>query len=146
MADNKEYLVRGAILVCDCGCTTSILELPEDHGVYTKKELPMVHEDDNKVGRNIRKTSFGACASESPPSEVAQIITIPSVDEAGEPIGVQIEGIACSPVITQSWKEPHETVFIDGGGAKKRALTTDSFLMCKYGGRITPYTSGQENA
>ena len=144
MAEDKEYLVRGAMLFCDCGNSPNFLDLPRDHGVYTKGELPMVHEDDNKVGVNIK--GFGICSSAEGPTTAPQIMKIQVPDEAGNMVDADIEGIACSPIITQSWKEPHETVYIEDGGAKKRALTTESFLVCQYGGRITPVTSGQENA
>jgi len=145
MADNKEYLVRGALLFCSHGCIPGFLDLQRDHGVYTKKELPMVHEDDNKVGSNIHEGCFGLCSAEGCPSDI-KIIRQQVPDEAGNLVEMVSEGTACTPVIMQSWKEPHETVFFDDGGAKKRALTTDSFLMCTYGGRIDPLTSGQENA
>ena len=140
----KEYLVRGAQMFCDKGMAIKKLELPEDHGVYTREKLPMVHEKDCKVGEHIPEHSFGLCTGDCPAGD--KVFKVSLYDEEGNVVGEEDQvGPACEPIITEGWKEPHETVFIDDGGVKRRALTTDSFLVCKYGGIISTLTSGQEN-
>lgn len=131
---DKEYVVRGATLTCTKGCHKKKLELPEDHGVYTKDGLPMMHAKDYKVGVNIPENSFGICSGECPGEDMTM------VDEDGE----TIIGPPCLPIIRQRWKEPHDTVYIDQNGVKYPALTTESFLVCTYGGIIEVEKSGQE--
>lgn len=138
----KEYLVRGAMLICSKGKACKRLELPEDHGVYTKNQ-PMIHERDCVVDINIPKGSFGVCDGDCPAG--AKVMKVPEFDEEGNVIGeTEYTGPACEPVINEKWKKPNKKVLIDDNGTKRRALTTDSLLICKYGGIITVVTSGQE--
>lgn len=144
MPDKKEYLVRGAKLFCDKGCRIKKLELPKDHGVYTKETLPMVHLKDKEVGKHIPEGSFGICTGDCPAGDKVMVQEL--YDEHGEVVGQgeEITGPACEAVIAESWKVPVDTLFIYDGGYKK-AVTTDSFLVCKYGGIITVLSSGQED-
>lgn len=144
MPDEKEYLVMGAKLFCDKGCRVKKLELPEDHGVYTKEKLPMVHFKDKEVGKHIPEGSFGICTGDCPAGDKVMIQEI--FDEKGDVVGQgeELTGPACEPIIAENWKVPMDTLFIYDSGFKK-AVTLDSFLVCKYGGIIKPITSGQEN-
>ena len=139
MAGKKEYLVYGATLKCSMGCKYKKLELPKDHGVYTKN-LPMVHERDRTL-ENIPLGSFGICNGECTAAE--KLYTLEEDGEYGKK-GEEMIGPACEPKIMENWKEAHEKVFIYDGGNRK-ALTTDSILICAYGGEIEVVTSGQEN-
>lgn len=58
MKEEKEYLVRGALLSCDMGAQPKRLNLLTSHGVYIK-DHPMIMEDDCAVNVNIMP--FGVC-------------------------------------------------------------------------------------
>lgn len=60
MGEEKEYLVRGALLSCDFGSHPRRLNLLKSHGIYIK-DHPMIMDSDCIVDENI--TYFGVCSS-----------------------------------------------------------------------------------
>ena len=126
----KEYLVRGAMLVCSKGSHPRRLNLPKSHGVYIK-EHPMIKQEDCIVDENI--TFFGVCDSETPP-EGAQVVKYAGFVPEGATESVpDVQGMMCTPEIIGEWNCVHG-----------KAVTTDSYLICSCGGIIEPVTSGQE--
>ncbi|RDY32219.1 DUF4280 domain-containing protein [Lachnotalea glycerini] len=131
-----EYLVRGALLSCQCGSHPRRLNLPKCHGIYYG-EHPMMGEMDCIIEENI--SYFGVCSSSTPPAN-AETITLAAYSENVES-GEVVEGFICCPNIIGTWRNPHDTSQISKGEA---AITTDSYLICSCGGLIQPMTSGQE--
>lgn len=115
MSEKLEYLVRGALLECSCGSYPRRMNLPKCHGVYIGKN-PMVNSGDHKSGDNIQ--SFGSCKKK--------------------------DNKPCTPEFAgdDPWQDINSKLII--GDEQKYALTTDSYLECVTGGRITVVTSGQE--
>ena len=148
------YLVRGAVLRCTCGSHKRKLNLPICHGVYATVH-PMVHELDCEVGDDKNIPTFGVCDSPKNPQDKFMGETVLLVSE--EDPSKNVKGCPCTPVIVGGrWLNPHPTTKIAENNAAARwmnpvkriyhsALTTDSFLVCAYGGLIEPLTSGQEN-
>lgn len=128
--EEVEYLVRGALLCCDKGSHPRRINLPESHGIYSK-EHPIIRKDD-KTEKNI--SHFGVCSSSTPPKG-AEIVRYqgfvpPGSTEAAE----EVQGRQCIPdIVSKEWST------VNG-----QAVTVDSYLVCKCGGRIEPLTSGIE--
>lgn len=148
-----EYLVRGAVLRCDCGSHARKLNLPLCHGVYHMNH-PVVHQKDAEVGDDKHIPSFGVCSSPKHPAAklFGERITLVSEDDPSK----NVKGCPCTPVIVGGeWKNPkYETMIADSVADAQQispedrtyypAVTTESFLVCKYFGLIEPVTSGQE--
>lgn len=163
-----EYLVRGALLRCRYGSHTRRLNLLKCHGVYITTH-PVIHEANSLAGGGPEVDNipfFGVCKAPVPPvvEEVAYTKDRPR-DENGCPCGevpVGIEkGWKCQPEIVGLWKDTYpKTRIVDNGQLDSHdralatsgkelpkgysAVTTLSFLVCRYGGLIEPYNSGQE--
>ena len=161
-----EYLVRGALLHCRCGSYARRLNLSKDHAIYMT-EHPVIHELNCICGEGENITPFGVCRS-TRPAETEIITCAKDVPRGpnGEPTGPAPSGVdigrKCSPVIVDlKWTNTYQkTRIVDNGehnpgdralaksimGAAigEATVTTLSFLVCKYGGLIEPYTSGQE--
>lgn len=76
-----EYLVRGAVLKCTCGSSTSKLNLPVDHGTYLPGGQPQINRKDAVGGVNIMP--FGSCRN--------------------------LNNNPCSPAIVGMWLNPEPT-------------------------------------
>ena len=127
--EDKEYLVRGALLRCSKGSHPRRLNLPTSHGVYSK-EHPIIRKNDYKE-ENI--SHFGVCQSSTPP-EGAEIVRYkgyvpPGSTETAE----EVQGKQCIPNLTGEWST------VNG-----QAVTMDSYLVCNCMGTIEPLTFGQE--
>ncbi|SFR67911.1 PAAR-like protein [Anaeromicropila populeti] len=152
MADTKSdgdvYLMRGALLQCNCGSHPRRLNLPEDHGevVITEDEYkhPIVHENDCVIGPTGNIDYFGVCSNL--PKNANPIVLTPYVPDGEEtpPAGSIVEGGKCIPVFPlNKWSDTKEDVRIQDGSDCK-VVTTKSFLKCLNGGIITPLSSGME--
>lgn len=165
-----EYLVRGATLICSNGSHKRKVNLPKCHGVYVG-ENPVLHElecvtEASMFMPGIEKqnvTFFGVCDpidGEPPQTPVVQYIKLKQNSKDGQE-GV-VEGHRCRPEIIGHWRNTYEATRIVDNGDKvpsdracinendvspvgQNTVTTDSFLVCKYGGLIEPIDSGQEN-
>jgi hypothetical protein len=153
------YLVRGAHLKCSFGSHHSILDMPRSHGVYVgkSKDAPLLNAADCKFGEgygyNIRP--FGVCGS--PDCRGGETVSIESETENpatgkaykdgyGNPVksGAKVQGHPCRAVVVGMWHDTNPaTVVRLKGEPFYEALTTESFLLCKYGGEIRPVDSGQ---
>lgn len=130
MSDEKYYIVRGAKMVCDKGSNERKINLPESHGSYVSNK-PMMNKGDNVANVNIKY--FGVCTGDCPAGDGDVAV----IDMNGN----NAVGKKCQVEILKEWmKSKDDTVVKDKG-----ALTTDSFLVCKYGGKITFTTTGQED-
>ncbi len=150
--ENYEYVVRGALLYCDCGSHHRRLNLPVCHGVY-RGQHPLMRSDDCKAGlegASIHLTSFGICngfgsdnIGQGNISLEPEVLGEDGLPIQGEADGSVIKGNRCMASIPSgTWENVHyETQITDEG---KFALTTNSFLKCKHGGIIRVVTSGQE--
>lgn len=142
---NSAYVVRGALLHCQYGSHCRRLNLPVCHGVYTLKK-PIMSKKDCVVEKNI--SSFGVCSSPSNPtggivSYVKEAPRNPDGSFTGEEASGTVTGTPCVPVIVDEWDDTHEDTRIGKEG--EDALTTQSFLVCKYNGLIEIVRSGQED-
>lgn len=132
-----EYLVRGALLACECGTHPRKLNLPQSHGIYINEKAQIL-ETDCKIDENIRY--FGICLCNTPPSN-AETVTLLKYGDAGED-GTVVTGYRCCPDIIGSWRDCMERNVINN---KEKTVTTDSYLVCRYGGLIQPISSGQKD-
>ncbi|MGP1434218.1 MAG: DUF4280 domain-containing protein [Catonella sp.] len=114
MSEQYEYLVRGALLQCSCGSCQRRLNLPLCHGVYIGKN-PVMNSGDYIPEVNVM--SFGTCSK---------------------------TGSKCMPGFAgyAPWLNVNRRLIV--GDEDKYALTTNSYLECVTGGRITVVSSGQE--
>lgn len=156
-----EYLVRGAVLVCNKGSHKRKINLPKCHGIYIR-DLPVLHElecwTECKYGiEKCNITHFGICDAK-PPTEIKAYFKTPSNSRDGL-AGIAM-GCKCEPIIIGTWHDCYEkTKIIDNGtknpmdrkrvekggkGKGQSILTMRSFLICKYGGIIEPVDSGQK--
>lgn len=139
------YVVRGALLRCDHGSHCRKLNLLQCHGVHTKKK-PMMVKTDCKREENI--PSFGVCSSSDneTPGKVRYLKDVRR-DDSGDPISQEpdgtVTGTPCIPEIVGFWDETHDDTHVGKDG--EPALTTRSFLVCKYNGLIEIVRSGQED-
>lgn len=143
--ENPAYLVRGAELVCSQGTNKRMMNLNKCHGVYIK-EHAVVHELDCIQGDEENITWFGVCN----PGEGLETDDIELIGDNGE----KCHGKKCKPYLIGTWYESFEgTRIVDNGDKKQEdgeepegcnTITTDSFLVCKYGGIIMPVNSGQD--
>lgn len=135
---NPAYVVRGALLCCQYGSHRRRLNLPLCHGVYTLKK-PIMFKKDCVVEANI--PSFGVCSSpDNPTGGSVSYVKEASEDGGG---GGTVTGTPCMPVIVNVWDDTHDDTHIGKEG--EPALTTRSFLVCKYNGLIEIVRSGQED-
>lgn len=142
---NPAYVVRGALLRCQYGSHCRRLNLPRCHGVYTLKK-PIMFKKDCVVEYNI--SSFGVCSSSDNPTggSVSYVKEAPrNLDGSftGEAASGTVTGTPCVPVIVNVWDDTHDDTHIGKEG--EPALTTRSFLVCKYNGLIEIVRSDQED-
>ncbi|OSA97884.1 UNVERIFIED_ORG: hypothetical protein B2H98_06515 [Clostridium botulinum] len=130
MADEKYYIVRGAKMVCEKGSNERHINLPNSHGSYAS-EKPMMNKKDNIVEKNIKY--FGVCKGDCPSGDG----DIAVIDMNGN----NAVGKKCQVKILKEWMKTKEDTLVSG----EDALTTDSFLVCEYDGKITFVTTGQED-
>lgn len=129
MSDEKYYIVRGAKMVCDKGTNERHINLPQSHGSYAN-EKPMMNSKDNVAGVNVKY--FGVCNGDCPAGDG----DIAVIDMNGN----NAVGKKCQVEILKEWMKAKKDTLVKG----EPALTTDSYLVCKYGGKITFVTTGQE--
>lgn len=152
-----EYVVRGALLKCDCGTHQRLLNLPKCHGVYINNH-PIVHDGDIISGLGddsdkniINIPSFGICNGALSGEIGEGNITLKKEGKRDsqtgqlteEESGEVLTGKRCKPKITEKWQQTCDKTKI--GDEDNYAVTTQSFLICSYGGIITVQNSGQQN-
>lgn len=141
-------LVRGALLKCSCGSHCRRLNLPLSYGVYVgDPNHPKVHEENCIVGDVNNVAYFGVCQGQKTPEESETICLEPYVWPNGQKTSeTKITGKKCKPIILGQWFDTVEDEVIYDADVNKElaGLKTKSFLVCKYGGMITPQSSGQE--
>jgi hypothetical protein len=125
----EKYAVRGARIYCDCGSHFQRFNLPVGARPLVNGE-PMMCETDNVCNENF--FPFGVCGSAANRSE--GIVEYPAQSGAGI-----VRGKPCSPIILAPWCNAAPKVFLDG----KKALRTDSYLICAQGGFIRFLDDGQ---
>lgn len=128
MASGTAYVVRGAKIKCDKGSHKKRINLPVSHGAYSNGN-PLMNENDNVVGENI--SAFGVCKGSCPSSGDITLV---------KETGGTVTGKKCMVKILKEWMNAKEDTLVDGAAA----LTTDSVLICAYGGKIKFITDGQE--
>lgn len=130
-----EYLVRGAIMACDQGTHTRKLGLLESHGAYLEGK-PQIYSDDSIEGVNINY--FGICKL-GHVSNSEEITLIKCGNDGVK--GSTVTGCKCIPKIVGSWRNCKEDNALNG----VQVVTTESYLVCQYGGIIEPVSSGQDD-
>jgi hypothetical protein len=157
----EEYLVRGAYLACEYGTHHRRLNLPWSHGVYIKdKEHCLMNAADCKPGegQGYNIPPFGICQAPNFPrggkdtvllkTETVNPLTGETYRDAnGRSIKFEdnVKGCRCEAVFEKNmWQNTHsKTLVCLKGETPYPALTTGSFLYCKYGGHVYPINSGQ---
>ena len=127
--DEKTYLVRGAMLVCDKGTHPRRLNLPKSHGMYVE-DHPLIIDTDCKE-ENIKY--FGVCQSQTTPKGAETVRLAGYVPEGSSDTAEPVQGPKCHPDILGKWCMPYG-----------QAVTSESYLVCNCGGIIYPISSGQE--
>ena len=155
--DASEYVVRGALLKCEYGSHCRKLNLPKCHGVKIMSH-PVMNDSDILAGLGddsdkniINIPSFGICDGPNKGQIGEGTIDLkkdnPRNLETGEITGEAPDGIItgkrCNPNFTDNWQSSYGKTKIGNDG--NYAITTNSFLVCKYGGTITVINSGQQN-
>jgi hypothetical protein len=156
----EEYLVRGAYLACEYGTHHRRLNLPWSHGVYIKdKEHCLMNAADCKPGegQGYNIPPFGICQAPNFPrggkdtvllkTETVNPLTGETYKDAnGRSIKFDdnVKGCRCEAFFEGMWQNTHsKTLVCLKGETPYPALTTGSFLYCKYGGHVYPINSGQ---
>ena len=164
----EEYVVRGALLECDQGSHERRMHLPETRGI----ELVIVGDKDDTAvqyedlmctsdylaeteGSNLNDVHiphFGICKCEGNTNDNVSyakrakvVINKESNKFEEDPAfkdGVQ-RGQKCLPVIVGTWE--NSCLDLKMGSDDVSAITTNSFLVCTYGGIIRIVRSGQED-
>jgi hypothetical protein len=138
-----EFLVRGAYLRCNFGTHGRRLNLFLSHGVYSY-DRPLVNENDCTYGEGKHVTTFGICGAPDCPHSASVRLFMEEYDPITgyrrPDAGKSVTGCPCQIHLIGKWRDPHKKFTFDGG----RAVTTNSFLCCEFGGVITPITSGQD--
>ncbi|MCP3774426.1 DUF4280 domain-containing protein [Paenibacillus sp. MZ04-78.2] len=124
------YVVRGARMQCTCGSNPRRINLPRSHGSFVNGK-PIMNETDGKPHENI--PHFGACQGERNPSGE----TVYFIAEIGE----TITGKPCMPEFLDKWVNTKGETKVDS----QPALTTDSLLVCNWGGVIYFRSDGQHD-
>lgn len=135
-----EYLVRGALLKCSCGTHKRRLNLPLCHGLYVLGKpminkndcIPQAGPEDVMDGKNIM--FFGACKSKTNKNGR---VTYELIEDGKSRT---VAGSKCIPQFDEKWLNCHESTLV----GEELAVTTESYLICRYGGFIICETSGQE--
>lgn len=140
----KEYLVRGALMRCNCGSHVRRLNLPKSHGVY-ENERPQMNASDSLPGDSLNIPTFGVCSSGENNSG-GEVLLVADVqrDMYGKKIGESegnVKGTPCSPIIVSKWLNSYKNKIVDGD----YAVNGESFLVCKYQGLIEILDSGQND-
>ena len=125
-------------------------------GLFGKKEdTPKAPQKMEVTGTNYNIAPFGVCQAPGGPkgptillqSEKTDPVTGgPYVDQNNNPIQMEdnVKGPPCMPIIVGLWQNPHQESLLGlDSETPYEAITTGSFLVCKYCGIIEPRTSGQ---
>jgi hypothetical protein len=157
----EEYLVRGAYLACEYGTHHRRLNLPWSHGVYIKdKEHCLMNAADCAPGegQGYNIPPFGICQAPGFPRDGKKPILLKTEtvnpltgetyrDANGRSIKFEdnVKGCRCEAIFEKNmWQNTHsKTLVCLKGETPYPALTTGSFLYCKYGGHVYPINSGQ---
>ena len=90
-----------------------------------------MNKKDNVAGKNIKY--FGVCNGNCPAGDG----DIAVIDMNGN----NAVGKKCQIKILKEWEKTKDETLVKG----EPALTTDSYIVCAYGGKITFVTTGQED-
>lgn len=142
------YVTRGARMHCDCGSHTRRLNIINDHGWIINHygddyNHPIANEDDYKENVNIK--SFGICGSSKMKSN--NTITLYAEGEGESDDAKTVTGSPCTPLFDTKWQDTKEDSEVNSetdGKVGSKMLTTNSCLVCRYGGIIQFISSGLE--
>lgn len=126
-AEQKSYVVAGAIVSCPYGTKMTRLTMPNSHGVYVK-DKPQMNVNDYQGVTNIQP--FGQCFS----------MMNPAVAAATQTNGDILKPQPCTPIIQMPWQGGKTDVLIEGAPALLNTCTN----MCLYAGDIKIEDDGQE--
>ena len=113
-----DYVVRGAEVICNYGSRSCVLNLRNDHGVYTSDERPVIATTDHLI-ENIK--SFGMCNKN------------------------RNKQCKCSPKLREWTVRGNMNLQLEATKVWRRiyAVTQDSLSLCEHGGVVSFKTSGQ---
>jgi hypothetical protein len=158
----EEYLVRGAYLACTYGTHHRRLNLPRSHGVYIKdRDHCLMNAADCKPGegQGYNIPPFGICRAPGFPRGDKPTVLLktetknpltgePYRDGNGRTVNAEenVKGCRCEAAFVDNlWQNTHSKTLVHlKGEPLYPALTTNSCLVCEYGGLVYPINSGQE--
>ncbi|MBR4083887.1 MAG: DUF4280 domain-containing protein [Lachnospiraceae bacterium] len=148
----RSYVTRGVVLKCDCGSHTRCANLIKDHGwgidieetADPKKKMhpflldcDIVVGDENKDKMQQQNIAwFGVCKKN--PENTEDILLKPDARLGEEK---NVNGKKCKPVILEGWQNCKEKFVVKSLAGDGKPLTSESYLVCKYGGVISIYKS-----
>lgn len=132
----NDYITRGSVLSCSCGTHKKLIDLLEDHGVYTENGNPVMTCKDCKSGTNI--PNFGICKGQELNSFLPKTENITLYIKEDSKAPYPINGHQCMPILDVSWIQTYRRTRINEGDGKEYepALLARSTLVCMYGGWI----------
>lgn len=159
----KEYIVNGARIICSCcSAAASLVVLPESHGTYIHGLSQLYIKDCTPI--NIKKFNF--CSSPENPKVIDAANEVleetlnnrkkgffdrcmdfltGATNEVESNVKDGLAQYCAAECIFENigcWKDGKSNVLID----ETHALLGRCMLQCKYGGTITLYSNGLENA
>jgi hypothetical protein len=157
-SQQKEDLVRGALLCCSYGSHLRMLNLCTDHGVYVCENPHIRASDAVAGGEGVSRYNigwFGHCSSPtSPPTKSIRLRPYSPVDGSGTyrqaPVDATKDDCQCEPWFQSvSWRNTDERAAVTpyathATNAHYDVATTQSYILCKHGGIVYPLTSGQQ--
>lgn len=131
------YIVAGARMFCDKGSHFRRLDLPLCHGTYIR-DIPMVNRNDSSYPDNV--SMFGICVGGAQKNGTLMEYNGSNIEDLlpFEGVDFPIIGYPCIPKVGR-WLNPKDDVLVDG----VPAITTESTLVCIYGGVIGFVDDGQ---
>ncbi|WP_425448047.1 DUF4280 domain-containing protein [Dethiothermospora halolimnae] len=128
MSEKESYIVRGGTMKCKFGSHERKINLPKSHGSYINGK-PMMRKTDSMFKKNI--PYFGVCSV--PINDGSPVITLATDN------GAPVTGKRCIPVLLGPWLKTKNDTKVKG----IPALTTNSYLLCGKGGKISFCSDGQ---
>ena len=131
--DEKDYVTRGAKLVCSLSDKTILLDASIDSGSYYSTHAILTCND-CKNGENI--CNFGACGKKGHEPLYSDLVPHP-IDVVKNMDGE--ERYKCFPLLPKEWSkaESHKVYAKNEDGTFSEVLLKEDYMVCLYGGTIT---------
>lgn len=141
--DEPRYITRLMKMECDMGTVQNYINVDKDHGVLAggnSDAQPVMNANDH-TSKNV--IHFGNCNSKENPERGFREVLVkalmgPMAFAVGDKVIDKLEEMGiitykCKPNTPKPWIDTNEDCILEGAPA----LTMDSQLACRYGGKIT---------